>query len=68
MLTIPPAIEVVERNGPGHPDTLAGGISEAVSQSLCRIYLEQFGRVLHHNVDRVLIIAGKNPVSHVGKI
>jgi len=55
-----PPIEVVERKGLGHPDTLADGISEAISQSLCRIYLDQFGRVLHHNVDKVLIIAGKS--------
>ena len=57
--SIPP-VEVVERKGLGHPDTLADGISEAISQSLSRIYLEQFGQVLHHNVDKVLIIAGKS--------
>ena len=52
--------EVVERKGLGHPDTLADGISEAISRSLCRFYLDEFGRVLHHNVDKVLIIAGKS--------
>jgi len=61
--------EVVERKGLGHPDTLADGISEAISRSLCRIYLEEFGEILHHNVDKVLIIAGQsNPRFSGGRI
>lgn len=52
--------EVVERKGIGHPDTLADGISEAISRSLCRSYLDEYGQILHHNVDKVLIIAGKS--------
>jgi S-adenosylmethionine synthetase len=56
----PLPFEVVERKGLGHPDTLADGISEAVSRSLCRHYLDEFGGILHHNVDKVLIIAGKS--------
>jgi S-adenosylmethionine synthetase len=85
-----PPFEVVERKGLGHPDTLADGISEAISRALSRFYMDEFGQILHHNVDKVLIIAGrgnrgnglitpmrpmtmeaiagKNPVSHVGKI
>lgn len=55
-----PQFEVVERKGLGHPDTLADGISEAISRDLCRQYLEEFGQILHHNVDKVLIIAGKS--------
>jgi len=55
-----PPYEVVERKGQGHPDTLADGISEAISRSLCRHYLEQSGQILHHNVDKVLIIAGQS--------
>lgn len=54
----PPAFEVVERKGIGHPDTLADGISEAISRSLSQYYLDEFGQILHHNVDKVLIIAG----------
>ena len=56
----PPAFEVVERKGIGHPDTLADGISEAISRSLSSYYLEEFGQILHHNVDKVLIIAGQS--------
>ncbi len=57
---IRPQFEVVERKGIGHPDTLADGISEAISRELCKHYLEEFGQILHHNVDKVLIIAGKS--------
>lgn len=54
----PPAFEVVERKGTGHPDTLADGISEAISRDLCRAYIEEFGEIMHHNVDKVLLIGG----------
>jgi S-adenosylmethionine synthetase len=56
----PLAFEVVERKCLGHPDTLADGISEAISRSLCKNYLDEFGAIQHHNVDKVLIIAGKS--------
>jgi S-adenosylmethionine synthetase len=54
-----PPFEVVERKGVGHPDTLADGISESISRELCRYYLDEFGQILHHNVDKVLIVAGR---------
>jgi S-adenosylmethionine synthetase len=57
--TVPP-FEVVERKGIGHPDTLADAISESLSRSLSRFYLDEYGQILHHNVDKVLIIAGKS--------
>ncbi len=64
-----PPFEVVERKGLGHPDTLADGISESISRSLCKVYLEEFGQILHHNVDKVLIVAGKSaPEFGGGKI
>lgn len=50
--------EFVERKGAGHPDTICDGIAEAVSRALCREYRAEFGRVLHHNTDSVLLIAG----------
>ena len=62
----PMAFEVVERKGLGHPDTLADGISEAISVELSRLYLEEFAEILHHNVDKVLITAGKTEVSFGG--
>lgn len=52
-------IEFVERKGIGHPDSLCDGIAEAVSRRLCRFYLEEFDRVLHHNTDKVHLGAGR---------
>ena len=51
-------VEVVERKGPGHPDTLCDAIAERISVKLCRAYLEATGAVLHHNVDKVLLCGG----------
>lgn len=52
-------IEIVERKGLGHPDSLADGIADAVSRALCRYYLEEFGTVLHHNTDQVEVVGGR---------
>src|SRR5688572_26177667 len=51
-------IEVVERKGRGHPDTLCDAISERICVRLCRYYLSRFGVILHHNVDKVLLCGG----------
>ncbi|MFH2106000.1 MAG: methionine adenosyltransferase [Candidatus Micrarchaeota archaeon] len=53
-----PEVELVERKGVGHPDTLIEGIVEEISRNLCRHYLDNFGSILHHNVDKAQIIAG----------
>jgi S-adenosylmethionine synthetase len=53
-------VEIVERKGIGHPDSLADGIAESMSRELCREYLKRFGVVLHHNTDETQIIAGKS--------
>ncbi|MBI2996856.1 MAG: hypothetical protein HYY46_00145, partial [Deltaproteobacteria bacterium] len=45
-------VEIVERKGLGHPDTICDAIMEAISQSLCQAYLERFGSILHHNCDK----------------
>ena len=52
------AVEVVERKGIGHPDTLCDALAEELSRSLSRFYLERFGFVLHHNVDKGLLFGG----------
>ena len=61
-LTTPPVealpLEMVERKGLGHPDTICDALGEEVSRALSRFYLERFGRVLHHNVDKVLLCGG----------
>ena len=54
------SIEVVERKGIGHPDTICDEIAEAVSRSLQRYYLSEYGKVFHYNVDKVLLRAGSS--------
>ncbi len=52
-------LELVERKGIGHPDTICDAIMEAVSVELSRLYIEKAGRVLHHNIDKGLLVAGQ---------
>jgi len=56
------AVEFVERKGIGHPDSLIDGIVERVSLELIKEYIERSGYVLHHNVDKGLIIGGSSEV------
>jgi S-adenosylmethionine synthetase len=51
-------VEMVERKGRGHPDSICDALAEAFSISLTRAYHERCGAVLHHNVDKVLLAAG----------
>ncbi len=55
-------IEYVERKGRGHPDSLIDGIVENASIMLSKQYLDNFGIVLHHNVDKGLIVGGESKV------
>jgi S-adenosylmethionine synthetase len=43
-------MELVERKGLGHSDSLCDAIMEAISVALCRTYLDAIGQVLHHNI------------------
>ena len=52
-------IELVERKGLGHPDSICDAIMEAISVALCRTYLDATGRVLHHNIDKGFLVAGQ---------
>ena len=52
-------IEIVERKGIGHPDSVADALAEEVSKSLCKMYIKEFGHVLHHNTDETQIAAGQ---------
>lgn len=53
-------VEIVERKGIGHPDSIADGLSETVSRALCKMYLERFDRILHHNTDETQIVGGQS--------
>ena len=52
-------LEIVERKGLGHPDTICDAILDRVSVELSREYLKQFGTILHHNTDKSLLVAGE---------
>ena len=52
-------IELVERKGIGHPDSVADALAEEVSKALCKMYKKEFGTVLHHNTDETQIAAGQ---------
>jgi S-adenosylmethionine synthetase len=55
-------IEIVERKGLGHPDSICDGIAESVSSALAQAYLDRVGKVLHYNTDETQLVAGRaNP-------
>ena len=53
-------VELCEHKGIGHQDTIADAVCEAASRELSQAYLSAFGRVLHHNLDKGLVIAGRS--------
>jgi S-adenosylmethionine synthetase len=54
------SVEIVERKGLGHPDTICDAIAENLSRNLCREYRQRFGTILHHNVDKALLSDGRS--------
>ena len=52
-------IEVVERKGLGHPDSMCDFIMNEVSVNLSKEYLDKTGYILHHNIDKSLLAAGE---------
>jgi S-adenosylmethionine synthetase len=52
-------VEVVERKGLGHPDYICDAIMEQISVNLSQKYLDTFGTILHHNIDKGMLIAGE---------
>lgn len=63
-------IEIVERKGIGHPDSISDGIAQAVSNALCEMYQKELGEgfILHHNTDEVQITAGDSDPDWEGGI
>lgn len=51
-------VEIVERKGLGHPDSICDAIMDRVSVKLSTAYLEKVGSILHHNADKSLLVAG----------
>lgn len=56
-------VELVERKGVGHPDSICDAIMEDISVALCGEYISRFGQVVHHNIDKGLLVAGRTSPS-----
>lgn len=52
-------VEIVERKGLGHPDYIIDSVCEAASVALSKYYLENFGKIYHHNLDKGLLVGGR---------
>jgi len=52
-------LEIVERKGLGHPDSICDAIMDRISVRLSREYLEKFGMIMHHNADKSMLVAGE---------
>ncbi|AWR94351.1 methionine adenosyltransferase [Acidianus brierleyi] len=62
-------VELVERKGTGHPDYIADSASEEASRKLSLYYLKNYGTILHHNLDKTLVVGGQaNPVFKGGDV
>lgn len=53
------SVEIVERKGKGHPDYMCDSMMDAISVALSQEYLKEFGTILHHNIDKGLLAAGR---------
>ena len=51
-------LEIVERKGLGHPDSICDAIMDQISVKLSKAYLDKFGMIMHHNADKSLLVAG----------
>lgn len=51
-------VEMVERKGIGHPDTLSDMIAENFSNNYSNYCLNEFGTILNHWTDKVLLSGG----------
>jgi len=59
-------VEIVERKGIGHPDSLCDGIAERISVEYTRWCQEELGVMLHHNFDKVQLVAGEVELGYGG--
>jgi S-adenosylmethionine synthetase len=61
-------VEIVERKGLGHPDYICDAVMDNISLGLSKEYLEKAGSILHHNVDKALLVAGETEPKFNGGI
>lgn len=57
-------VEIVERKGIGHPDSLCDGIAERISVEYTKWCIDNYGSPLHHNFDKVQLVAGDVEVGY----
>lgn len=53
-------IEIAERKGLGHPDTMCDEIGERIALYFARYYYEHFGFPLHFNIDKCVLAGGRS--------
>ena len=51
-------VEIVERKGVGHPDSICDGIMERAAVALAQEYRRRLGCVVHFNLDKGMLAAG----------
>ncbi len=51
-------IEIVERKGLGHPDTIADKLAGELSRVYSKYCMDNYGVILHHNIDKLYVGAG----------
>lgn len=69
LVSSDPPAEIVEHKGIGHPDTVCDAIAERFSAGLCTYYMDRFGSIFHHNVDKALLWGGASrPAFRGGEI
>lgn len=59
-------IEIVERKGVGHPDTLSDALGEHLSRTYSHYTRTRFGAILRHQFDKVALMCGRAKVSFGG--
>ena len=62
-------LEITERKGLGHPDTISDSLMNAIAVSYGQYTLQKYGTIPHHNFDKCLLTAGSSrPKFGGGKI
>lgn len=61
-------VEIVERKGLGHPDSICDSIMNKASVELSKEYLKRVGAIMHHNLDKGLLAAGEVEVKFGGGV
>ena len=55
--------ETIERKGLGHPDTISDMLAAKISQAYSKYTLDHFEVILHHQIDKLMVIGGKTNVA-----